>query len=167
MRRRRGSLVVAGVAGALALAALLPGTRAVVPAHPGPEVMAPTGPVVEVAVAPPAWPAAAADAPATLLLPDGTQVPALNGAHGVPPLSVAWPRGVPYAGIVGVERSDAGVDWYVHGNGIRSTTELRWREDLGRYDALTRIGQPGPVPPAVTAPGETTPPVRAVIGENR
>ncbi|MBK8098867.1 MAG: hypothetical protein IPK26_17270 [Planctomycetes bacterium] len=76
-----------------------------------------------------------------LVLPDGTSVPALNDARGVPPLQQFWGQR-PWSPIVRVERSDLGIDWYVHADGTRSTTEMKWREDLGRLDAMTRVAQP-------------------------
>jgi len=82
-----------------------------------------------------------------LRLPDGSYVPALNGAEGAPPLQLFWEAGRPWSPIVGVARSDAGVDWYVHADGSRSTTEMKWRSDLGRLDALTRVAHPGDAPP--------------------
>jgi hypothetical protein len=48
-----------------------------------------------------------------------------------------------------VERSDLGVDWYVHADGTRTTTEMKWRSDLGRLDAMTRIAVPNGEPPPV------------------
>jgi hypothetical protein len=86
-----------------------------------------------------------------LLLPDGSYVPALNGAEGAPPLRLFWEAGRPWSAIVGVARSDAGVDWYVHADGSRSTTEMKWRSDLGRLDALTRVAHPGDAPPPAAA----------------
>lgn len=89
----------------------------------------------------------------TMLLPDGSRVATLNGATDVRPMQEVWPKGRPWSPIVGVERSDVGVDWYVHADGCRSTTEMRWRADLGRADALTRIAQPIPAgAKQVTAP---------------
>jgi hypothetical protein len=104
------------------------------------------------AAAPPCAPAAPLPAAASahqceLLLPDGSSVPALNGAEGAPPLQRFWERDRPWSPIVGTERSDAGVDWYVHADGSRSTTEMKWRSDLGRLDALTRVAHPGDAPP--------------------
>ncbi|MFK7738680.1 MAG: hypothetical protein AB8H80_00045 [Planctomycetota bacterium] len=88
-------------------------------------------------------------APATLLLPDGSEVPTLNGATGAKPLADVWPKQRPWSPIVGVERSTLGVDWYVHADGTRTTTQMRWRADLGRDDALTRIAEVAPDQPAV------------------
>ena len=87
------------------------------------------------------------DPDATLLLPDGTRVPALNGARTPTPLAGAWPANVPWSPILGIERSPTGVDWYVHADGSRSTTEMRWRADLGREDAITRLARPVAAPP--------------------
>lgn len=85
-----------------------------------------------------------------LALPDGTFVPCLNGTVGAPPLSPHWGNR-PWSPIVATERSDVGVDWYVHADGTRTTTEMKWRPDLGRLDAMTRI--------AVPVAGQATPPV--------
>lgn len=118
-----------------------------------------TAPAATAAELPPATTAApttTAPAPETMLLPDGKRVATLNGATDVRPLASAWPKDRPWSPIVGVERSTAGVDWYVHEDGTRSTTEMRWRPDLGRADAVTRIAHPitnaSPVPPG-GAPG--------------
>jgi hypothetical protein len=35
----------------------------------------------------------------------------------------------------------------VHADGSRSTTEMVWRSDLGRYDATTRLARPTPTAP--------------------
>jgi len=92
--------------------------------------------------------AAAVDLTRMLELPDGTFVPALNNTVGAKPLKVAWQG--PWSPIDHVERSDQGVDWYVHKDGTYSTTEMKYRPDLGRMDAMTRIGKPGGEPPKVT-----------------
>lgn len=93
----------------------------------------------------------------TLLLPDGTRVPALNGAVNASPMKDAWPSNVPWSPIVATERSDLGVDWYVHQDGSRSTTEMKWRSDLGREDAVTRLARPAPTPPKVVPPNIVPP----------
>lgn len=85
----------------------------------------------------------------TLLLPDGTRVQSLNGAVNATPLADAWPKNVPWSPIVRIERSDVGVDWYVHEDGSRSTTEMKWRSDLGREDAVTRLARPAPTLPVL------------------
>jgi hypothetical protein len=76
-----------------------------------------------------------------LALPDDTFVPCLNGARGAPDLREYWGNR-PFSPIVAVERSDLGVDWYVHADGTRTTTEMKWRSDLGRFDAMTRVAVP-------------------------
>lgn len=121
------------------------GTPAPSPATPPPAATAP-GPEVATAAAPAPIrkPAPAAD---QLALPDGTFVPVLNGARGAPPLQRFWGQR-PWSPILRVERSDLGVDWYVHADGTRSTTEVKWRADLGRLDSMTRVAQPvGQAPP--------------------
>jgi hypothetical protein len=85
-----------------------------------------------------------------LELPDGTFVPALNGAVGAGSLREVW-KGA-WSPIVGAERSDQGVDWYVHADGSRSTTEMKYRPDLHRFDAMTRLARPLPAAPAPRQP---------------
>jgi hypothetical protein len=92
--------------------------------------------------------AATVDRTTMLELPDGTFVPALNQTVGAPPLAIAWQG--PWSPIDHVERTDQGVDWYVHRDGTRSTTEMKYRPELGRMDAMTRTGRPGGDPPSVT-----------------
>ena len=104
------------------------------------------------ATAPPATPAPVGRtaAPAKpgrsheLELPDGTFVPALNGATDPAPLREYWGAEVPWSPIVGVERNDQGLDWYRHANGSYSTTQMVWRSDLKGYAPMTRVGHPGP-----------------------
>ncbi|HEX6813547.1 MAG TPA: hypothetical protein VF384_18150 [Planctomycetota bacterium] len=86
-----------------------------------------------------------------LELPDGTFVPALNGAVGASGIANYWGP-MPWSKIVGVERSSAGLDWYRHEDGSYSTTQMVWRKDLGRYAAMTRVAHPGPAPAPVAAP---------------
>lgn len=83
-----------------------------------------------------------------LELPDGTFVPALNGSVGATKLAEFWGP-LPWSPIAGVERSSAGIDWYRHEDGSYSTTQMVWRKDLGRYEAMTRIAHPGPAPAPV------------------
>jgi hypothetical protein len=83
-----------------------------------------------------------------LLLPDGTTVPTLNDAVDAEPLATYWGP-FPWSPIVGVERNDQGLDWYRHADGSYSTTQMVWRQDLGRHAAMTRVAHPGPTPPAV------------------
>jgi hypothetical protein len=85
-----------------------------------------------------------------LELPDGTFVRALNDAVDAAPVARYWGP-FPWSPIVGVERSSAGLDWYKHADGSYSTTQMVWRADLKRYDAMTRVAHPGPAP-AATAP---------------
>lgn len=84
------------------------------------------------------------DAPSRdLLLPDGTSVPTLNGATDAEPLATYWGP-FPWSPIVGVERNDQGLDWYRHADGSYSTTQMVWRQDLGRMAAMTRVAHPAP-----------------------
>ncbi|MCR9247812.1 MAG: hypothetical protein NXI31_22520 [bacterium] len=90
----------------------------------------------------------AATATARLELPDGSHVEPLNGVSGRLSLTGHWGNR-PWSPIVGVERSDRGVDWYVHADGTRSTTEMKWRSDLGRKDAMVRLAVPQHGTPAI------------------
>jgi hypothetical protein len=85
-----------------------------------------------------------------LELPDGSFVPALNGAVGATRLAEYWGP-LPWSPIVAVERSSAGIDWFRHQDGSYSTTQMVWRKDLGRYEAMTRVAHPGPAPAPVAA----------------
>ena len=162
---RRGGLALAGaavaaVAAAAVAASSLGGRAAAPPQQPAaasaavrpaaPDAVRPAvGKVIE-AAAKKDKDAAQADRSRELELPDGTFVPALNGAVGASPLAMYW--GItPWSPIVGVERSSAGVDWYRHEDGSYSTTEMVWRKDLGRNAAMTRVAHPGPVAPVAPA----------------
>ena len=102
------------------------------------------------APSPPA-PRAEATAPSTRLeLPDGSYVDALNGATDAPPMRDYWGP-FAWSPIVGVERSDAGVDWYRHADGSYSTTQMVLRKDLGRMAAMTRVAHPGAAPVGAAA----------------
>ncbi len=57
------------------------------------------------------------DISAMMRLPDGTYIPNLNGVQ----VPMAWSRAA-FSPIVGIRRSDLGVDWWVHENGTLSTT---------------------------------------------
>ena len=107
-------------------------------------------PAVEVASAERAKTTANVDHSRELELPDGSFVPALNGAVGATRVAEYWGT-QPWSPIVGVERSSAGVDWYRHEDGSYSTTQMVWRKDLGRYAAMTRVAHPGPAPAPVAA----------------
>ena len=105
----------------------------------------------QLAPALPSPPRADAAAPSTLLeLPDGSYVDALNGAVDAPPMRDFWGP-FAWSPIVGVERSDAGIDWYRHADGSYSTTQMVLREDLGRMAAMTRVAHPGAAPAAAAA----------------
>jgi hypothetical protein len=85
-----------------------------------------------------------------LELPDGTFVATLNGAIDAPPLARYWGP-FDWSPILGVERNDAGLDWYKHADGSYSTTQMVWRSDLGRNEAMTRVAHPGPAPATTAA----------------
>ncbi len=81
-----------------------------------------------------------ADLSAYVKLPDGTFAPALNGVRNAP--AMAWPEDVPFAPIVGKEKTHGGVEWYVHADGSKSTTTKIFRKDLGRDDPITQVATP-------------------------
>jgi hypothetical protein len=78
-------------------------------------------------------------------LPTGEYVRALNGAVDAKPLE--WMRDRPYSPIIGIDRAPDGKDWWVHADGSRSTTEMVYRSDLGRPDAVTQVAHPAPALP--------------------
>jgi len=94
---------------------------------------------------------AAGEASSLWLLPDGTRVATLNGATDAPPLAEYWGTTVPWSPIVGIERNDQGIDWYLHQNGSYSTTQVVWRSDLNRHMAMTRVAHQAPVAAPVPA----------------
>jgi hypothetical protein len=114
------------------------------PAGAPAETSTPAAPVPEVGQLPAASPEPDGAAAEMWLMPDGTHVAPLNGATAARPLAEAWPPGVPYSPIVRIERSPVGVAWYVPADGSKSTTEMKWRSDLGRMDAVTRLARPTP-----------------------
>lgn len=85
-----------------------------------------------------------------LELPDGTFVPALNGAITPEPLAKYWGPW-PWSPITGVEANDKGVQWYRHEDGSYSTTEVLWDEGGKRHVTLTRVAHPGPANTPATA----------------
>lgn len=147
-----GALAVA--AGVWAVARLAAPVEPIAPSSPPPVAAAldaPTpGAAVASAVVEPAAATPAVDRSRDLALPDGTFVPALNDAVDAAPLAQFWGP-FPWSPIVGVERSSANLDWYKHADGSYSTTQMVWRQDLGRHAAMTRVAHPGPSP-AATAP---------------
>jgi hypothetical protein len=84
-----------------------------------------------------------------LALPDGTSVPALNGAVDPAPLARFWGN-FPWSPIVGTRQS-GGVDWYEHADGSFSTTMMVFAHGLGREICLTRVAHPGPTPTRTAA----------------
>lgn len=59
--------------------------------------------------------------PGWITYPDGSRFPPLNGVTQAPKM-VFHPQVSPYAKVVGRERDRNGREWYVHENGVRSTT---------------------------------------------
>ena len=147
---RRGLTLALGLVG-IAAALILVVQRSAATALPAGDATAPASRLAERKALAPASLVTATKADQTaahLSLPDGTFVRCLNGATGAPPLSQHWGTR-PWSPIIEIERSDRGVDWYVHADGTRTTTEMKWRQDLGRYDAMTRIAVPMGEPPAI------------------
>lgn len=89
------------------------------------------------------------DQPRMVKLPNGEYVPALNGAVNAPPME--WPADQPFSPIIGRYRTTE-LEWYVHADGTKSTTQMSYRTDLGRYDAVTTVARP--TPPGQLPPGE-------------
>lgn len=80
--------------------------------------------------------------PGSLLLPDGSRVPALNGISGE--IRLLWPPDRAPSPIVGREVSTTGLEWYVHADGTRSTTQWFTHDD-GRREAVATVAAPIPV----------------------
>jgi hypothetical protein len=144
--------LVVGLAVACALGLVLlwvagKGPEAVHPpagSTPDPPPVAPSPPVVQVDYTPPPHRSSPDQTSRRHMfrLPDGQYVPSLNGAVDAAPMD--WPADRPYSPIVGRERDAKGFEWYVHGDGTKSTTVMTYRPELGRMDALTRIAHPTP-----------------------
>ncbi len=83
--------------------------------------------------------------------PDGTWLPALNGAMGAP--AVVWPKDVPFAPVVKIVRDAQGVDWWSHADGSWSTSIMSetTRRGVKQIEPITRHYLPMP-----TAPTEPT-----------
>lgn len=58
-----------------------------------------------------------------IVYPDGTRLPPLNGVKKAPPL--VFHKLAPFARVVRKEVDARGIEWYVHENGVRSTTRLQ------------------------------------------
>ena len=79
-----------------------------------------------------------------LVYPDGTRLPPLNGVKKAPTLQ--FHRLVPFAKVVRKEFDKAtGLEWYVHENGVRSTTHLQWRD--GVQEAVAELSMPAKTMP--------------------
>jgi len=81
-------------------------------------------------------------------LPDGSYIPNLNGVRE----PMTWSG--PFSPIVGIRRTDLGVDWWVHENGMQSTVFIAEGTANGvpvRHPML-QIAVPEDIAPAVAAP---------------
>ena len=94
---------------------------AVAPAA-APQAGAPApSPTRESALLPLSPPKAAAEKPAGYIeYPDGSSFPPLNGVQQAP--KIVFHRLTPFAKVIGKTRDARGREWYVHENGVRSTT---------------------------------------------
>lgn len=114
------------------------------PATPpeGTEARGPIGPVVAgpLRLTPPTPVRTPSDRSRMLQLPDGSFVPALNGA--IDPPAISWPSDKPWSPIVGREIDTVGKEWYVHADGTKTITDMVWRSDLGRKDGFTGVNHP-------------------------
>jgi len=77
-----------------------------------------------------------------LELPNHEFVAALNGVRNPP--AMEWPADRPFSPIIGRVRTTE-LEWYVHADGTRSTTQMSFRTELGRFDAVTTVAHPAPV----------------------
>lgn len=116
---------------------------AVGPGRPQPASATPLAPGLMTYEAPPTTKTPPpADLPRMLQLPDGDFVPALNGVRNPPRME--WPNDRPFSPIIGRVRTTE-LEWYVHADGTRSTTQMSFRTDLGRFDAVTTVANPAPL----------------------
>ena len=74
-----------------------------------------------------------------LLLPGGRAVAALNGVEES--VELLWPTDLAWSPIIATERS-GGLEYYVHADGSRSTTQMLYRSDLGREAATSAVYNP-------------------------
>lgn len=87
-----------------------------------------------------------------LTLPDGSRIRALNGVKE--PVALLWPPELPWSPITGTQTDPDGLQWYVHADGSRSTTQMVWRSDLGRETAISVVANPKQALPLKTAEEE-------------
>jgi len=116
-----------------------PSSEVAVPAQPPtpPTVQPPVQALPEAAALTPVEPARP-DEP-TIRMPDGTQVPLLNGVRQA--AAPGWDPARPYAPIIG-KQTLKGIEYYVHADGSTTTTIMAWRTDLKRLDGTTRVAHP-------------------------
>src|SRR5689334_16937891 len=61
--------------------------------------------------------------------PDGTRLPPLNGVKKAP--EIVFHRLTPFTKVLRKELDPrTGLEWYVHENGVRSTTRMMWRNGV-------------------------------------
>jgi hypothetical protein len=63
-----------------------------------------------------------------ILYPDGTRLPPLNGVDKAP--RITFHRLLPFAPVVGTTVDARGTCWYVHANGVWSTTRYQLRDGM-------------------------------------
>lgn len=83
-------------------------------------------------------------APGYIAYPDGTFYPPLNGVKVAPKIQF-HARMAPFAKVVGKERDAKGREWYVHENGVRSTTYVN-SAGASTYE-VTKAVEPQPIVP--------------------
>jgi hypothetical protein len=77
--------------------------------------------------------------------PDGTRLPPLNGVQKAPPM--VFHKWTPFAKVIGRERDARGVEWYVHENGMRTTTRLQAKN--GVMEPVAEVSMPAAAQPVV------------------
>lgn len=73
-------------------------------------------------------------------LPDGSWAPALNGVRNAPKMD--WPPEIPWSPIRRKILGKDGKEYYEHFDGSYSTTQMIYRSDLGRKEAVTQVMNP-------------------------
>jgi|SRR5712671_1327371 len=130
-----GSVLVVGVVALCAAGYLFMRRDVVVEVEHAPAAPASSAPAQPTAQAADPLPQQKAEPVSTgfIVFPDGSRKPPLNGVKN--PAKLAW-GSEPFSPIVRTENHN-GVDWYRHADGSYTTTQMKWRSDLGRDDAVT------------------------------
>lgn len=88
-------------------------------------------------------------------LPDGMWAPGLNGVLNAPPMQ--WPSDLAWSPIRRKIVDREGKEWYEHVDGSYSNTDMLYRSDLGKKEAVTNVFNPKKVRPLDNLPKQEPP----------